>query len=61
MLREMFFGTDADRHADVSRNGSSGFGGNADGAEVADSSRSSHDVGDGSALHVLKNIPFHDR
>ena len=30
------FRTDADRHENVSRNGSSGFGGSADSAEVAD-------------------------
>jgi hypothetical protein len=29
-----FFGTDADRHEDISRNGSSGFGGSADSAET---------------------------
>ena len=29
-------GTDADRHDDISRNGSSGFGGNTDSAEIAD-------------------------
>ena len=29
-------GTDADRHDDIYRNGSSGFGGNADSAETAD-------------------------
>jgi hypothetical protein len=28
-------GTDADRHEDIPRNGSSGFGGNADSAEMA--------------------------
>jgi hypothetical protein len=30
------FGTDANRHENISHNGSSGFGGNADSAEVAD-------------------------
>jgi hypothetical protein len=29
-------GTDADRHEDISRNGNSGFGDNADSAETAD-------------------------
>jgi hypothetical protein len=29
-------GTDADRHEDISHNGSSGFGDNADSAEMAD-------------------------
>jgi len=29
-------GTDADRHEDISRNGSSGFGGIADSAETGD-------------------------
>ena len=29
-------GTDADRHEDISHNGSSGFGGNGDSAETAD-------------------------
>ena len=29
-------GTDADRHENISHNGSSGFGGNADSAETAD-------------------------
>jgi hypothetical protein len=32
-------GTDADRHEDISHNGSSGFGDNADGAETADPGR----------------------
>jgi hypothetical protein len=32
-------GTDADRHDDISHNGSSGFGGNADSAETADLGR----------------------
>ena len=33
---DRFCGTDADQHEDISRNGSSGFGGNADSAEMAD-------------------------
>jgi hypothetical protein len=32
-------GTDADRHEDISHNGNSGFGGNADSAETADLGR----------------------
>jgi hypothetical protein len=32
-------GTDADRHEDISHNGSSGFGDNADSAEMADLGR----------------------
>jgi hypothetical protein len=31
---DRFCGTDADQHEDISRNGSSGFGGSADSAEV---------------------------
>jgi hypothetical protein len=34
--------TDADRHEDISRNGSSGFGGNADSAETADLGQCPH-------------------
>jgi hypothetical protein len=33
---DSIFGTDAGQHEDISHNGSSGFGGNADPAEVAD-------------------------
>jgi hypothetical protein len=36
------FGTDADRHENISHNDSSGFGGNADSAETADLGRVGH-------------------
>ena len=39
---DRFCGTDADRHDDISHNGSSGFGGNADSAETADLGRATH-------------------
>jgi hypothetical protein len=40
------FGADARRHEDISHNGSSGFGGNADTAEVVDL-----------AVHLLRSAP----
>ena len=42
-------GTDADRHEDISHNGSSGFGGNTDSAETADLGRVLIDAQDHSA------------
>src|SRR5262249_44955690 len=54
---DRFCGTDADRHEDISRNGSSGFGGSADSAEMGDLGRA---LIDGHAVrfplrHILCN------
>src|SRR6516225_11295298 len=49
-------GTDADRHDDISRNGSSGFGGSADSAEMGDVGRALIDarIAEQRARHAVR-------
>src|SRR5262252_4732932 len=53
---DRFCGTDADRHEDISRNGSSGFGGSADSAEMGDLGRALVDarIAEQRARHAVR-------
>src|SRR5262245_10680193 len=53
---DLVSGTDADRHEDISRNGSSGFGGSADSAEMADLGRALIDarIAEQRARHAVR-------
>src|SRR5262249_33533474 len=53
---DRFCGTDADRHEDISRNGSSGFGGSADSAEMGDLGRALIDarIAEQRARHAVR-------
>ena len=58
-----FLATDADRHDDISRNGSSGFGGSADSAEMGDlgdvvgESNFMHEATRGALLRIDNQFP----